>query len=262
MKRPSTPRTGPPIGLDKALRALLPCIGDLVLGRDRATRARTRAILLCAAMYAICCAAASISAELGVMRPFAPTLLVATCVPAYLLFYALVRTGRTRHLSDPALMVPQNVFALLAIAFAYTAVGPNDRGAVLVLIALVVVFGMYTHTPRQSAAIGVLATLLLGGSMVVLSHLDPVYYPPARELIRFELMAGTMPALILSGFQLASWKPGFLCSAVSSRRHSTRSTSSPPGTRSPACSTAAPCRTCSMSSCVALSATANGSRSH
>ncbi|WP_290867718.1 GGDEF domain-containing protein [Aquabacterium sp.] len=206
MKHAKRPQRESPARHTSVLLAPFHRLGDAVLGTDRATRARTRAILLCAVMYAICCAAASLSAELGLMRAFAPTLLEATCVPAYLVIYALVRSGRTQKLSDPALMVPQNVFALLAIAFAYTAVGPNDRGAVLVLIALVVVFGMYTHTPRQSAAIGVMAMLLLGGSMVVLSRWDPVYYPPARELIRFELMAGTMPALILSGFQLASWR--------------------------------------------------------
>jgi len=177
-----------------------------VFGPDRATRARTAAILLCAVMYAICCSAAYYAADLQLMRPFAPNLLLMTSMPAYAAFFLLVRTGRTRHLKDPTLMLPQNIFALLAIAFAYTAVGPNDRGIVLVLIALVMVFGMYTHTPKQSVVIGLLAMLVLGLSMGILSHIDPDYYPPNVELLRFELMLGTVPSLIYSAYQISSWR--------------------------------------------------------
>jgi diguanylate cyclase (GGDEF)-like protein len=177
-----------------------------ILGPDRATRARVAAILLCAIMYAICCNAAYYAAELGLMRPFAPWLLLMTSVPAYTVFLLLVRLGKTRHLKDPTLMMPQNIFALLAISFAYTAVGPNDRGVVMVLIALVMVFGMYTHTPGQSVVIGLLSMLMLGVSMGVLSHLDPAYYPPKLELLRFELMLGTVPSMIYAAYQISSWR--------------------------------------------------------
>lgn len=181
-------------------------LAQWVFGPDRATRSRTAAILLCAVMYAICCLAAGMAADLGVMRPFAPPLLAMTSVPAYLVFFGLVRSGRTRALKDPTLMVPQNLFALMAIGFAYTAVGPNDRGVVLVLLALVMVFGMYTHTPKQSAAIGVLAVVALAVAMAVLSWLDPVYYPPMLELIRFELLAGSMPVVVISAYRLSAWR--------------------------------------------------------
>jgi len=177
-----------------------------VFGPDRATRARTGVILLCALMYAICCSAAFYAAEVGMMRDFAPRLLLATATPCYAIFYVLVRTGRTRSMRDPNLMIPQQSFSLLAIAFAYTAIGPHDRGLVLVLIALVMVFGMYTHQPRQAAFAGVLAMVLLAMCMGVLSHIDPVYYPPTLELLRFELMIGTLPPLILAAYQISAWR--------------------------------------------------------
>jgi diguanylate cyclase (GGDEF)-like protein len=178
----------------------------LVFGPDRATRARTGVILLCALMYAICCSAAFYAAEVGMMRDFAPKLLLATSVPCYTFFYVLVRSGRSRRLRDPNLMLQQQGFSLLAIAFAYTAIGPNDRGLVLVLIALVMVFGMYTHQPRQAVFAGVLAMLLLTMCMGVLSHIDPSYYPPSLELLRFELLIGTLPPLILAAYQISAWR--------------------------------------------------------
>lgn len=178
----------------------------LVFGPDRATRARTGVILLCALMYAICCSAAFYAAEVGMMRDFAPKLLLITTIPCYTVFYVLVRSGRTRAMRDPNLMIPQQSFSLLTIAFAYTAIGPHDRGLVLVLIALVMVFGMYTHQPRQAAFAGVLAMVLLAMCMGVLSHIDPVYYPPTLELLRFELMIGTLPPLILAAYQISAWR--------------------------------------------------------
>ena len=179
---------------------------SFIFGHDRVTRSRTAAILLCALMYTICCWAAYRAADIGIMREFAPQWLLITTVPAYIAFFGLVRSGWSRRLKDQTLMIPQNLFALLAISFAYTALGPNDRGVVLVLIPLVLVFGMYTHAPKHSIKIGLLAMAMLGGSMGILSQWDPAYYPPSYELIRFEMMLGTLPPLIYSAFQISSWR--------------------------------------------------------
>jgi diguanylate cyclase (GGDEF)-like protein len=43
-------------------------------------------------------------------------------------------------------------------------------------------------------------------SMLVLSNVDPAYYPGPHELLRFELLAGTVPVLIYASNQLAIWR--------------------------------------------------------
>lgn len=176
-----------------------------VFGPDRLIRAGTAAIFLVTAVYAICCYAAFVAADLNLMRPFAPTLLLAS-MPVNFVFYLFVRLGKTKHCKDPMLLIPQCCFALIAIGFAYMAVGPVDRGLVLVLIALVMVFSMYTHNPWQSIAIGAAYTLLLGAGMGVLSRIDPMYYPPDLELLRFELILGTIPSLTFAAYIITSWR--------------------------------------------------------
>ncbi|MEY4765047.1 MAG: hypothetical protein RI907_1720 [Pseudomonadota bacterium] len=178
----------------------------MVFGNDKATRARTAGILLCFIMYGVSCGVAFYAATLDLIRPFAPQLLLWTTIPAYVLFYAAVRSGWSKRFKDPTLMLPQNLFALLAISFGYTAAGPHDRGVVLVLVALVMVFGMYTHTPKQSIWVGVLAIVFLGLCMGVLSQQDPSYYPPDLELLRFELMLGCFPSMAFCGHQLTAWR--------------------------------------------------------
>lgn len=177
-----------------------------ILGPDRHTRGHTSIILLCAVMYAICCAAAAHAATVGMMLPFGPQILTIVTFPAHLIFYVLVRSGVTRHWRDPGLMVLQNLYALLAISFAYITLDPSERGMVLVLIALVIVFGMYTHAPRLSVMNGVLAMVLLGAAMGVLSSVDPTYYPPQLELLRFGVMLGSLPVLIFTAYLISSWR--------------------------------------------------------
>lgn len=177
-----------------------------VLGPDRQTRGRTGIILLCALMYVVCCAVAFYAERIGMMLPIGPRLLVACTFPAYVVFYVLVRTGVTREWSDPGLMLPQNVYSLLAISFAYVTIEPSERSMVLVLIALVIVFGMYTHIPALSVVSGLIALALLAASLGVLSEMDPVFYPPHLELLRFGVMLGSLPALIFTAYLISSWR--------------------------------------------------------
>lgn len=177
-----------------------------ILGPDRHTRGHTSIILLCAIMYAVCCAAAFHAANVGMMLPIGPLVLSLITFPVHLIFYALVRSGITRGWRDPGIMMLQNLYAQVAISFAYITLDPSERGMVLVLIALVIVFGMYTHAPRLSVLNGLLAMVFLGATMGVLSSLDPVYYPPQFELLRFGVMLGSLPVLIFTAYLVASWR--------------------------------------------------------
>ncbi|MFZ5522120.1 MAG: GGDEF domain-containing protein [Pseudomonadota bacterium] len=177
-----------------------------LLGQDRATRQRTGAVLLCLVLYLFCAGVAQAAARGGVMRPGLAPWIVALAVPAHAGFYAAVRSGWSLRLRDPSLMLAQNGFALVLIVCAYTQTRPVDRGLVLVLLALVVAFGMYTHTPRQAVGVAASAVGLLGAAMLVLTRLEPAYYPAPLELLRFELLAGALPAMALGARQIALWR--------------------------------------------------------
>lgn len=177
-----------------------------ILGPDRATRSRVIGVALCLMVYVLCCLAASEAAKFGIMAPWAIPVLLSVTLPVNVLVLVLVRMGKTRQSKDPALMMPQNILALASITLSYVALGPEDRGLVFVLLTLVIVFGMYTHTPQQTMMFGGAAMLLLGGIMAVLSRVNPSYYPPTEELIRFELLAGCVPVLIYTAHQLVQWR--------------------------------------------------------
>ena len=178
----------------------------ILLGPDRRTRGHSGIILLCVLMYAICCAAATHAASIGMMLPIGPTLLIAATFPAYFVFYVLIRSGYTRNWRDSGLMVLQNVYGLMAVSVAYITLDPSERGMVLVLIALGIVFGMYAHSPRQAVINGSVAMVSLGLTMWALSRINPVYYPPQLELFRFSVMMGSLPVLIFTADLISRWQ--------------------------------------------------------
>ena len=191
-----------PMGFRQAVRPLL----HWMLGFDRATRERVVGVGLCVLVYLACSVVAHHVSQLGMIRPWMVGVLLWVVVPLNLLMLAAIRSGCTRRLKDPALTVPLFTTALVAISLAYIAIRPGDRGVVLGLITLVMVFGMYTHSPTQTLVTGIATMAVLGPCMAVLSRVDPGYYPGGRELLRFELLGGTVPVLIYASLQLAEWR--------------------------------------------------------
>ncbi len=197
-----SPTESRPMTFRQAVRPLL----HWMLGFDRSTRERVVGVGLCVLVYLACSVVAHHVAQLGMIRPWMVDVLLWAVVPLNLLMLAAIRSGCTRRLRDPALTVPLFTVALVAISLAYIAIRPGDRGVVLGLITLVMVFGMYTHSPTQTLVTGIATMAVLGPCMAVLSRLDPVYYPGGRELLRFELLGGTVPVLIYASLQLAEWR--------------------------------------------------------
>ncbi|WP_374595079.1 GGDEF domain-containing protein [Aquabacterium sp.] len=192
-------------------------VGHLMLGGDHKMRKRLSGILLSMSVYVVCCALAFFGVAHGLARAgFAERLLVVTLVVEGT-FYALVRSGWSTRLRDPSLMIWQTVFALGAVTYAYAMVTPDDRGSVLVVINVIVMFGMVTLTPRQAIALGVIAACFLGGTIAVMHQIDPAYYPWQRELIRFELLAASLPALTVTAHYVTDWRTRVLQQRVELR---------------------------------------------
>lgn len=181
-------------------------LGQALLGTDHATRERVVSVLMCLLSYVLSCVVAQMAVGIGVVKPWGPLVLAFTTLPVTLWALWMIRTGRTQGFKDPALMILQNALALFAIAVAYVAVDANSRGLVLLFLPLVIVFGLYTHSSFQSIAVGVGGVVLLALVVGVLAWLDPEYYPPDREIIRLELLSGSVLVLVYSAVQLLRWR--------------------------------------------------------
>jgi len=99
------------------------------------------------------------------------------------LFYVLIRSGLSlRMSSDPALTLPQCLFAMVAIIWSYAITGPA-RGAVMMILLLVIFFGMFALSPRQARSLGAFGLGLLATVMAWRVHSDPRQYDLRVEVV-------------------------------------------------------------------------------
>ncbi|MDE2402063.1 MAG: GGDEF domain-containing protein [Burkholderiales bacterium] len=157
---------------------------DGVLGRDRAVHVRVRHQMTALGVYVGAAIALATAIAQGIAPPGLGWSLFAWIVIGQAIFLALMRSGWSMRLRDPGMMLPQSVFALTTISVAYALLWPI-RASALILAVQVVVFGMFSLTPRQTIGVGAFAVAILGASMAWMAHHDPIHYPPTEEWLHF-----------------------------------------------------------------------------
>jgi diguanylate cyclase (GGDEF)-like protein len=184
-------------------------VGDLVLGTERHQRLRVARTLMAAYVYLICMFILLRGAFLGMCKEEHAYALIAYMSVGVTIFYLLLRSGWSCRRKDKGLVIEQSLFAITAIVVAYGIVG-QARGAVLLLLALVLSFGMFTLTPRQTLAIGGFAVVMLAVVMAVLAQMEPNRFPPQLEVIQFGLAVSVLPTMSLVAKQVSELRERLL----------------------------------------------------
>ena len=117
-----------PFACPPALRPLM----RLLLGPDSQRQVRVMRSLMAAYVYLLCIGILWRGVSGGMVNADAATALTAYIGLGVMAFYMLLRGNFTARWKDPALVLPQCVFAITAIVCAYAIVGP-PRGTVLII---------------------------------------------------------------------------------------------------------------------------------
>ena len=109
-------------------------------------------------------------------------------------FYAAIRSGWSKHFADPAMTGCQMVFGMTVVAMAYFA-NPQFHGMMLTIVALVLVFGALTLSPRGCRLMGLFSLVGLGVTMLVGIAARPAYFDPQQETVLFLFAMITLPCI-------------------------------------------------------------------
>lgn len=169
-------------------------ISDLVLGVDRKVRIRVSLAMIAFYGYSMSSLLLLFAIDIGLVDRQQGLWLLAYIWVGMTTFYVLVRTDLSSRLGNPGMDLPQCLYATAAILWAYVIAG-EVRSSVLMLVALVLVFGMFSLKAREVVALGVFTVSSLGVIMAAMVTLDPQHHDARLEFIRFVLAAGTLPAL-------------------------------------------------------------------
>lgn len=139
-------------------------LSDLVLSTDVDQKHIGRRFLVGVANCAAGVLALNVGAAFGLSDPQACRWLTLTALATMGVFYALMRSGLNQRFSDPALTEWQGSAVILFLAWGYLIGGPG-RPLALLLLMVILLFSLFTNTPRQLFRACVLAGLSFGSAM-------------------------------------------------------------------------------------------------
>ena len=176
---------------------------DWLLGPEGQGRGAVKLTLLALSVYGLFALNVAVQVHLGLMETGPSQWLSGISLAGIAAFYLLVRTGLSQHLGrDPSLTLPQSVFGVLITAWGY-AIDPALRGAVIAIMLLNLVWGMFVLSQRQAFGLYLFGLASLGVAMAWGAWNDPQRFPPAVEALHFSFAAILMTAVSVLSVNMA-----------------------------------------------------------
>ncbi len=138
----------------------------ILLGSDNATRIRVSMAALATLLMSLSAVVMNLIAQAG-LAPILPIRLwTAVSVGGMLLMLGLIRSGMTRSWSDPALTLPQMLFAVASGSVAYV-LAESARGIVPSVLSMILLFGTFGLDPRRMCIAGGATLVLFVGAVAI-----------------------------------------------------------------------------------------------
>lgn len=167
-------------------------------GRQRVLSSQTLLALL---VFGVCAVVQHVEVLLGLMDPVASNWLTAYNLSGALAFFGLVRSGWSQRCTDPSLTMQQSAFAISSICGSYAITGPA-RGAILSIMILVILFGMFSLRPKQARVLAFGGFAGLAAVMAWRSLFADSRYDPRVELMHFIFASIVMTATAILSIRL------------------------------------------------------------
>lgn len=175
---------------------------NLLLGHAPHQRVRASQTLLALGVYGLCAAVQHLEVWLGLIDAAESAWLTLFNLGAALLFYGVIRSGlNLRFAHDPSLTLPQSLVAVLSVSASYAITGPA-RGAILSIMILIILFGMFSLRPQQARTLAGTGFASLAAVMAWRSLGPGARYAPQVELMHFVFAAIVMGATAVLAIRL------------------------------------------------------------
>ena len=170
-------------------RLLLLVMSDEPRQRLRISRAFTSMLV-----YVICLGLAEYALAHGMAHPVAARLLQGGMIVWMVIVYATLRSGLNLRFRDPSLTFLQIMAAGAWITAAYI-VFPPVRGALLMLLALTLVFSIFNLDRKRRRIYNGCVVVGTGLTMFALSTLRPDDFPAEVEMVHFVLTTAVLAVM-------------------------------------------------------------------
>jgi diguanylate cyclase (GGDEF)-like protein len=179
------------------------CLLSRVLDDEPRQRLRMSRAFTSMLVYVVCLALAEYALAHDMADPVATRLLQGGIVVWMVVVYATLRSGLNLRFRDPSLTFPQIMAAGAWITVAYIVFTPV-RGALLMLLALTLVFSIFNLDRKRRRIYNGCVVVGTGLTMFTLSALRPDDYPFQVEWVHFVLTAVVLAVMGRLSEQLLS----------------------------------------------------------
>ncbi|MFT3857731.1 MAG: GGDEF domain-containing protein [Aquabacterium sp.] len=178
-------------------------LNDVLLSTEPKQRLRITRSLMAANVFVACCFLQVYAAYVGFMHMDDVIRLSGAIVVNIVFWYFFMRLGINLRFEDPAMTLPQILSALTIIVGAYSVTGPV-HGSTMMLLALVLVFGIFNMKRKGAMIAGTYTVVLMGVAITYKVITDPHYYPFKLEIAHFVLTAAIVPTISSLAAQLSN----------------------------------------------------------
>ncbi len=173
----------------------------LVFTDDPKQRLRIQRSMVAATNFVIFTTVVGYAVSAGAVDRREGLLLGSYMITQSLVFYVLLRSGVNLRFSDPSLTLPQILVAITCVVGAYMILG-ESRGATLMLMVMVLMFGMFNLSARQTRMAALFGLVVQGLAMLGMAFFAPHRYSVRQELIHFLFVCTVLPTISLLAGQL------------------------------------------------------------
>jgi len=181
---------------------LLLSLTRLIFTDDARQRLRIQRSLVAATNFVICTIVLGYAVSTGAVDKQEGLLLGTYMLTQSAVFYVMLRSGLNLRFADPSLTLPQILVAITCVVGAYAILG-DSRGACLMLLVLVLVFGLFNLTAPQARSAAFFALVAQGLTMLGMTTFAPDRYPMRQELIHFLFACTVLPTISLLAGQIS-----------------------------------------------------------
>lgn len=178
---------------------------DAVFSTDAKQRLRISRSLMATNVYVLYLLLQVYACWAGFMSAFDVVLITSAVFVYVTVCYSMLRSGLNLRFKEPALTLPQVLTSITLIVAGYSVTGPV-HGSMLMLLALVLVFGIFNLKAQPFKIVSIYTVVLMGIAMTIKVKTDPLNYPLKLEIAHFILMAAIVPTISMLAVQFSGMR--------------------------------------------------------
>ncbi len=160
---------------------------DALLTTDRRQRFRLAQAWLACLMMCFCVVALHVAAAFGLVEDGPIWWWSAASVAGMVVVVFFIRSGISARFADPAMTMQQMLYAVLCAAWAFSFAGAA-HGVVGIILAVILMFGMFGLTSRQVIWVGVYTLAVFGLTMAISTQRHPEHYLFGEQVVYFLML--------------------------------------------------------------------------